>query len=472
MGFGAADRDVFEGATLAGANAPEGAEDTAKDSKRKWGKLEVESEYLLGEQEEDGGGGHGSTGGSIWGSTFNLCNSAIGAGILALPYAVKEAGLVLGMICMICMCLTLAFTLKILVWTNRLHPEAKSYEKLVLSLFGARASILVTFSVILTTFGACTGFLVIIADLLPPIVELMVGADYEWVYSRITVALVVSIFGILPLASLKNFNSLRFSSTMAIVSVTFTVFVVVFRSAQHFPLSETTKSQINYFNFDFGVFDALPLISFAFGCHMQLIPIYGELKDKHIPSRANMVIFCTNTVCIVLYSLTGIFGYLNFPTSNIGNVLKNYPGDDVLVNVARAALCFVIVCHYPPSNYCCRAALEYLIFKDSKPSTFRRLGWTFLIWAGALIVSIAIPEIDVVFGLIGATANSLIVFIFPALFLIFCNQKYNWSGISGPTAKLIGFLILGMGVTICLVGTVVIVLNNWFKDVICKEEHC
>jgi len=353
-----------------------------------------------------------------------------------------------------------------------MHPEAKSYEKLVRALFGERASILVTFSVILTTFGACTGFLVIIADLLPPIVKLIVGEEHEWLYARATVALVVSVIGILPLASLKNFNSLRFSSTLAIISVTFTVFVVIFRSSQHLPLTEEVRSQIKYFNINLGVFDALPLISFAFGCHMQLIPIFAELKDNHIPSRPNSVILCTNLVCIGLYSLTGIFGYLQFPTSNIGNILKNYPGDDALVNVARAVLCFVIVCHYPPSNYCCRAALEYLVCRHKQPSTFRRLGWTFGIWAGALIVSLAIPEIDVVFGLIGATANSLIVFIFPALFLIFCNSKYSWDGIKGPLAKLIGFTILGMGVIICIVGTIVIVLQNWFKDVMCKEEHC
>jgi len=205
---------------------------------------------------------------------------------------------------------------------------------------------------------------------------------------------------------------------------------------------------------------------------MQLIPIYAELKDSHIPRRANMVIISTNLVCIVLYTLTGVFGYLQFPTSNVGNVLKNYPGNDALVNVARAVLCFVIVCHYPPSNYCCRAALEYLIFRHKKPSTIRRLGWTFIIWAGAFVVSIAIPEIDVVFGLIGATANSLIVFIFPALFLIFCNRKYGWEGIQGPGAKMIGYIIFGIGVIICIVGTIVIILQNWFKNVMCKEEHC
>jgi len=438
--------------------------------KHKWGKLEVEdkgeAELLLGSDD----GGHGPSGGSVWGSVFNLCNSAIGAGILALPYAIKQSGVVLGMICMVLMCLVLAFTLKILVWTNRLHPIAKSYEKLVWVLYGKKASILVTLSVILTTFGACTGFLVIIGDLLPPIVKL-IFPEPDWISDRVPVALVVSLLGVLPLASLKNFNSLRFSSTMAIVSVTFTVFVVIFRSAGTFPLTEAVKNEIKLFNLGgnvpmIGIFEALPLIGFAFGCHMQVIPIFGELKDNHIPSKINWVIVCTNAVCLILYSLTGVFGYLEFPTSKVGNVLNNYPNDDALVNVARAVLCFVIVCHYPPSNYCCRGALEYLCFPNSKPSTVRRLAWTAVIWGLAFLFSVLVPHIDVVFGLIGATANSLIVFIFPAIFLFQLSSRYNWEGFDGLPAKITGAIIFSIGAIICVAGTLVIVLSNWFPKVL------
>lgn len=439
---------------------------TGQSSKHRWGKLDIEpateSELLLGPADA---GGHGSTDGTIWSSVFNLCNSAIGAGILALPYAVKESGLILGMILVVCMCLTLAYTLKILVWSNRLYPGAKSYEKLVWAVFGKKASILVTFSVILTTFGACTGFLIIIADILPPLVKL-VFSETEWVYSRIFVTIVVSVIGILPLSSFKQFNSLRFSSTLAIISVSFTVFVIIFRSSQILPLSPENRENIHLFNLGLGIFSALPLIAFAFGCHMQIIPIFAELKDNHIPSRPNWVIISTNLVCLVLYSLTGCFGYLQFPLSEQGNVLKNYGDDDALVNVARAVLCLVIVCHYPPSNYCCRAALDYLFLPNAKENTYRRLGWTYGIWALSLVVSIAIPDIDVVFGLIGATANSLIVFIFPALFLLGCNSRYNWEGLSGTMANALGAIILIVGIVISGFGTVTIILSKWFKGVL------
>lgn len=52
-------------------------------------------------------------------------------------------------------------------------------------------------------------------------------------------------------------------------------------------------------------------------------------------------------------------GYLEFPASQQGNILTNYSSGDHLVNIARVVLSFVIVCHYPPSNYCCR-------YKDRK----------------------------------------------------------------------------------------------------------
>jgi len=195
---------------------------------------------------------------------------------------------------------------------------------------------------------------------------------------------------------------------------------------------------------------------------MQMIPIFAELKENHIPSRPNWVIACTNLVCIVLYSLTGIFGYLQFPASNQGNVLKNYPDNDALINVARCVLSFVIVCHYPPSNYCCRVALDYMFFRGSKPSTGRRLALTILIWGMAFIVAIFVPHIDIVFGLIGATANALIVLVFPAVFLLHCRYFSEWEGPRGFFADLMGALILLLGVMLTLFGTFIIIMKNYF----------
>jgi len=284
----------------------------------------------------------------------------------------------------------------------------------------------------------------------------------SWVSSRIFVTAVLSVIGVLPLASLKNFNTLRFSSTIAIVSVTFTVFVIIFKSAQHLHLD--VKSEIQPFILGYGIFDALPLITFAFGCHLQIVPIFGELKNNDVPSRINIVILCTNLVCVILYSLTGVFGYLQFFGAVEGNILKNYPDTDVLANVARAVLSFVIVCHYPPSNYCCRAAMDYLFFSKAKASTPRRLAWTVIIWGLAFVVAITLPQINIVFGLIGATANSLVVFIFPAIFLIkLCNYKL-WEGFRGANAKLIGWALLIFGIILSVMGTTIIIMENWFPN--------
>lgn len=399
--------------------------------------------------------------GSVWGSVFNLCNSAIGAGILALPYAVKEVGLGLGVFLLVVMGLILCYTLKIIVWTNRLHPEATSYEKLVLKLYGKGTSILVTVSVIITTFGSCVGFLVIIADLMTAIVSVILehfNNTTTWLAGRIFITAVLSVIGVLPLASLKNFHSLRFSSTMAIVSVAFTVIVIVIRSAQSFAHVNIAE-KIVYFKMGFGIFDALPLICFAFGCHMQVVPIFGELKDNHKNWRVNSVIIVTNIVCMILYSVTGVFGYLAFFECTKGNILTNFTNNDLLVNVARGALSFVIVCHYPPSNYCCREALDGLVF-SSPMTTIRRLAWTVGIWFSAAIVAILVPNIDVVFGLVGATANSLIVFIFPALFLISEHTQFSWGGLRGIPAYVVGIVVLCIGIMISILGTLFIVLTR------------
>src|SRR5688572_23156208 len=64
-------------------------------------------------------------------------DSAVGSGILALPFAFKSAGIILGLIAMIIISLLLCWSLFIIAKTSKRFPSRpKSFEVLVENVYG------------------------------------------------------------------------------------------------------------------------------------------------------------------------------------------------------------------------------------------------------------------------------------------------------------------------------------------------
>ena len=75
--------------------------------------------------------------GTLLSSTFVLANAVVGAGVLALPYAMKKTGLLLGVICLVGTAAIVGHSQHFVVLGCCLH-EPRSYEELIKSLFGRR----------------------------------------------------------------------------------------------------------------------------------------------------------------------------------------------------------------------------------------------------------------------------------------------------------------------------------------------
>lgn len=83
-----------------------------------------------------------------------------------------------------------------------------------------------------------------------------------------------------------------------------------------------------------GVFQAIGVISFAFVCHHNSLLIYGSLKTPTM-DRFAKVTHLSTTVSMFACLAMALSGYLNFGSLTQGNVLNNFPTNNILVNVAR-----------------------------------------------------------------------------------------------------------------------------------------
>ncbi|KAL8681546.1 MAG: hypothetical protein Q9186_002362 [Xanthomendoza sp. 1 TL-2023] len=90
-----------------------------------------------------------------------------------------------------------------------------------------------------------------------------------------------------------------------------------------------------------GVFQAIGVISFAFVCHHNSLLIYGSL-EKPTMDRFARVTHISTTVSMAACLAMALAGFLVFGDKTQGNVLNNFPTDNIVVNIARLQ-----VIHHP-----------------------------------------------------------------------------------------------------------------------------
>lgn len=88
---------------------------------------------------------------------------------------------------------------------------------------------------------------------------------------------------------------------------------------------------------------------------MSSVPVYAGLKRRNILSYIPVVAVAL-IVCVIVYSVTGIFGYLTFYAKVCisSDILRNYPPQDPAVDVARVMLILVMITSYPILAFCGR----------------------------------------------------------------------------------------------------------------------
>jgi hypothetical protein len=101
--------------------------------------------------------------------------------------------------------------------------------------FGKKGVIITHISIFITTFGTMTSYLVIIGDMVAPMIGLFMGGTndaYCSQYAARQFPITLALFFVIPLSILRNIDSLRYTSILAVVSVLYLLVVVVYKSGQ------------------------------------------------------------------------------------------------------------------------------------------------------------------------------------------------------------------------------------------------
>eukprot|EP00917_Polyrhabdina_sp_WS-2016_P015017 GHVP01032729.1.p1 GENE.GHVP01032729.1~~GHVP01032729.1.p1 ORF type:complete len:416 (+),score=59.33 GHVP01032729.1:91-1338(+) len=270
----------------------------------------------------------------ILSSVLTLSCAAFGAGILALPFAMKQFGIVFGISILSLLGTAIGVSMYYLMRMSE-TKSSKSYSALMMnffpnSYFGVLSDVLVSFN----AFGSCTSYMVILGGILPSCAQWL-GLPSIFC-NRSFVLFIVSLL-IWPLSCSRNFRSIRIFSYVPIIALLLSTCLLMSRTPLISGIPPPAGASFVNFNLSFTSFAAFNVCLFAFMQHAVVVQVSRELSTR-TPKRMALVASLAAALQITVYSLFATSGYLQFGSLTKDNLLLNYPINDAGIQFCRISV--------------------------------------------------------------------------------------------------------------------------------------
>ncbi|KFV66364.1 Putative sodium-coupled neutral amino acid transporter 8, partial [Dryobates pubescens] len=359
---------------------------------------------------------------------FIMLKSALGAGLLSFPWAFGRAGgAVPALLVELGSLVFLVSGLAVLGYAAALSTQP-TYQGVVRAVCGAAVGKLCEVCFLLNLFMISVALLRVVGDQLEKLCDSLYpngtlsetpSAPPWYVDQRFTLS-ALCVLVIFPLSVPREIGFQKYSSILGTLAACYLTVVIILKYyLQDKTLGSSEPSQTSSVSSWASIFSVIPTICFGFQCHEACVAIYSSMHNQSF-SHWVAVSVLSMLICLLIYSLTGLYGYLTFGKAVASDVLMSYPGNDPAVIVARLLFGVSVVTIYPIVVLLGRSVVRDAWAPPKRrartaPAAGERWSRVALTvaWMGTtLIIALFVPDIGKVIELIGGISAAFI-FIFP-----------------------------------------------------------
>ncbi|EJU04391.1 AAAP amino acid permease [Dacryopinax primogenitus] len=399
--------------------------------------------------------------GGLLDSIFNMANSILGAGIIGLPYAISEAGLVTGTILLIILGIVTDWTIRLIVRNAKLSGR-NSYIDIMDHCFGKSGRAAVSFFQFSFAFGGMCAFGIIIGDTIPHVIASLfpslrtIPVLYLLTKRRFVIALCTICISY-PLSLYRDIAKLARASALALAGMLLILISVVVESIK---VEEDSKladlrgsDAARWTIIQPRIAEAIGVISFAFVCHHNSLLIYGSLSTPTM-DRFDRVTHVATGVSIVACLVMGLSGFLTFTDRTQGNILNNFSQSDLLINIARLCFGMNMFTTLPLELFVCREVIEDYYFPHEPFSWQRHALFTTSILMASMFLALITCDLGVTLEITGGVSATALAFIFPAAcYYKLLSPEQPWYGrhkLPAIVCASSGFIVMVMSLILAL----------------------
>ncbi|TRZ25836.1 hypothetical protein HGM15179_001183 [Zosterops borbonicus] len=372
--------------------------------------------------------GLSSPGLSSAGAVFILLKSALGAGLLSFPWAFGRAGgAVPALLVELGSLVFLVSGLAVLGYAAALSAQP-TYQGVVRAVCGAAVGKLCEVCFLLNLFMISVALLRVVGDQLEKLCDSLYpngtlsGAPQlpPWYVDQRFTLSALCVLVIFPLSVPREIGFQKYSSILGTLAACYLTLVIILKYyLQAESLRLTEPSQPSRSSSWTSIFSVIPTICFGFQCHEACVAIYSSMRNQSFSHWVTVSVL-SMLICLLIYSLTGVYGYLTFGKAVASDVLMSYPGNDPVVIVARLLFGVSIVTIYPIVVLLGRSVVKDLWVSPKRGAVAvseaqerrGRVALTVTWMAATLAIALFVPDIGKVIELIGGI-SAFFIFIFP-----------------------------------------------------------
>uniref|UniRef100_F7GN29 Solute carrier family 38 member 6 n=2 Tax=Macaca TaxID=9539 RepID=F7GN29_MACMU len=352
-------------------------------------------------------------------SVFNLMNAIMGSGILGLAFIMANTGILGFSFLLLTVALLASYSVHLLL-SMCIQTAVTSYEDLGLFAFGLPGKVVVAGTIIIQNIGAMSSYLLIIKTEFPAAIAEFLTGDYSryWYLDGQTLLIIICVGIVFPLALLPKIGFLGYTSSLSFFFMMFFALVSAY---------------------------ALPTMAFSFLCHTSILPIYCELQS---PSKKRMQNVTNTAIALsfLIYFISALFGYLTFYDKVESELLKGYSKylpHDVVVMTVKLCMLFAVLLTVPLIHFPARKAVMMMFFSNFPFSWIRHFLITLALNIIIVLLAIYVPDIRNVFGVVGASTSTCLIFIFPGLFYLKLSREdfLSWKKFGAFVLLIFGILV-------------------------------
>ncbi|XP_016069395.1 PREDICTED: proton-coupled amino acid transporter 2 [Miniopterus natalensis] len=390
---------------------------------------------------------------------IHLVKCNMGTGILGLPLALKNAGLLMGPLSLLAMGLITCHCMHILVrcaqrFCHRLNKPFMDYGETVMHGLEASPNAwlrdhahwgrhMVSFFLIFTQMGFCCVYIVFLADNLKQVVEAVNGTTNNCHYNDTVIPMPtvdsrLYMLAFLPVLMLLvlvgNLRVLSIFSMLANVSMLVSLIIISHYIARdisdssQLPLVTSWKAYSLFFGTAVFSFESIGLV----------LPLENKMKDTR---RFPAILSLGMSIITALYIGFAVLGYLRFQNDIKASITLNLPNCWLYQAVKLLYIAGILFSYALQFYVPAEIIIPFAISRVSKRwALLLDLSIRFAMVCLTCILAVLIPRLDLVLSLVGSVSSSALALIIPPLLEITTYYSEGMSPLTIAKDTLISIL--------------------------------
>ncbi|XP_053686203.1 proton-coupled amino acid transporter-like protein CG1139 [Sabethes cyaneus] len=358
---------------------------------------------------------------STFETLLHMLNGSLGMGIMAMPLAFKNGGLIFGAIGTVVICTIYVHCVHLLVSTTyksckRSKVPSMGYAETVKDVFfngpvkvqsyATLATGYVDITLVIQSSLSSCSYLVFIAQSLRDVIYNQQQIDWD---TRVyLLLLLIPMIFFTQIRELKYLVIFSAAANILIISAIGIILYIIFNESLLFADRKMWPQWSKLPSFSSTVLFAIQGIRY-------ILPIENKMQHPQHFLGWFGVLYVSMSILTVLYIITGIFGYASYGEETKGSVTLNLPIDDVAAELTRVLSATAILFSMNLSYYVPIEILwQHLQTRVSdKWANLVQIVLRFCLIVTLIGIAIGIPKIEPFVGLVGSLGTGTLAILFP-----------------------------------------------------------